>query len=169
MRRGRRPALTSGIPSALAILLVLLPFPCSLAAQDMNSEDRIRSLRAASNAALEAHEVDRFMTTIDEDYVGTAGNGGHIRSRDELQALIAGLTADPDPNVWFVRNPDRIEVDASGGRALEVGRWVQQSRAEGVTHSGIGGGYSAYWRRVDGRWLIHGELFVTLGERGPGS
>jgi len=128
----------------------------------MNSEDRIRALRAASNAALEAHDVEGFMASIDQDYVGTAGNAGHIRSRDALRVLIADLAAARGPYVWFVRTPRTVEVDPSQGRALETGRWVERAREDEVSRIGIGGGYAAYWRRIGGRWLIHGEVFVTL-------
>lgn len=142
--------------------LVLFLLPHGLTAQDMTSEERIRALRAGSNAAMEAHDVEAFMATIDEDYAGTAGNGGHIRSREALRGLMTGLASDNDPYVWFVRTPREIEVDAPGGRALETGRWIQYTREDGVTRSGIGGGYTAYWRREGRRWLIHAELFVTL-------
>jgi ketosteroid isomerase-like protein len=134
----------------------------------MTSQERIRALRAASNAALEAHDVRAFMRTIDDDYVGTAGNGGHIRSRDELEALISGLEHGPDEAEWFVRTPVEIEVDSAGGRAVETGHWLQRTRLAGVDRTGIGGRYTAYWRRIDGRWRIHGELFVTLADSGPG-
>lgn len=154
------PPSGSSLVVALSFLTLLLPH--GLDAQNMNSEERIRALRAGSNAALEAHDVEGFMATIDEDYTGTAGNGGHIRSREALRSLIAALDSNDGPYVWFVRTTETIEVDPAGGRAMEMGRWVQHTRQDGVTQSGIGGGYTAYWRRAGGRWLIHGELFVTL-------
>lgn len=161
-RRG--PALLLGI----LVLLIAGSLPPPLTAQDMTSEERIRTLRAASNAALEAHDVSAFMQVIDDDYVGTAGNGGHLRSREELESLISRLGHSPDEAEWFVRTPGEIEVDSAAGRALETGRWVQRTRRSGAVATGIGGRYTAYWRRVDGRWRIHGELFVTLGGVGSG-
>lgn len=128
----------------------------------MTSQERIRALRDASNTALEAHDVNEFMRFVHDDYVGTAGNGGHIRSRRELDGLVAGLRDDPGMYTWFVRTPVDIEVDSAGGRAFETGRWVQHTREEGVVRTDSGGRYTAYWRRVAGRWLIHAEVFVTL-------
>ncbi len=148
-------------PCLVATLVVAL-VPSLLAAQSMTSEERIRSIRAASNAALEAGDVPAFLSSIDEDYVGTAGNGGHIRSRDAVEALVTGIVADP-AGVYFVRTPSQVEVDPAGGRAIEVGRWQGYTRAQGGPTATDGGRYTAYWRRTDGRWLIHAELFVTLG------
>ena len=116
----------------------------------MNSEQRIRALREASNTALKSHDVAGFLKSIDEDYVGTAGNGGHIRSRGELEALVQSLAEERAASVWFVRTPSGIEVDPAGGRALEEGRWLESRRENGAAVEGIGGRYTAFWRRVRG-------------------
>ena len=143
-------------------LLVFLLHASSAHAQDMPSEDRIRAVRTASNEALASGDVDAFMSSIDEDYVGTAGNGGHIRSRQALRELIEGVAASPS-GLHFVRTATEIDVAAAAGRAIENGEWVGYTRAGGVPQATDRGRYTAYWRRVDGRWLIHAEVFVTLG------
>lgn len=128
--------------------------------------DVIADLRAASNAALRAGDLDAFMASIDGDYVATAGAGGHARSRDELREIIAGVFRDT-PGRSFVRTPESIEVEPQGTRAMERGRWIAlEPPAGGGERRGVGGGYTAHWRRVDGRWVIHAEIFITLS--GPG-
>lgn len=121
----------------------------------------IAEVRAASNAAFAAGDVEGMLASIDADYVGTGGSGGHIRSREELADLFRRI-ADSPVGLHFVRTPERIEVAPDGLRAMETGRWEGRERRDGVEVTTVGGGYTAYWRRVDGRWVIHAELFVTL-------
>ncbi len=126
-------------------------------------DEVIARVRAASNDALRAGDLDAFMASIDVDYVGTAGNGGHIRDRAALQELIGGLFADA-PGHRFVRTPSEIEVDLGGRRAIEVGSWLEVPAGQTPASStGLRGRYTAYWRRVAARWVIHAEVFVTLG------
>lgn len=152
----------TGLLGWVGLLFIVYASTIPLAAQNaMSSSDRIRALRAGSNTALEAGDLTAFMATIDADYVGTAGDGGHIRSRGELQELIAGIVDGPD-EVWFVRTPAEVEVAAAAGRAVETGAWRGYVREGGLALETSGGHYTAYWRRVDGKWVIHAELFVTL-------
>jgi hypothetical protein len=45
--------------------------------------------------------------------------------------------------------------DVASERGTWAGQWTQ---ADGVTR--IGGTYQAQWRKVNGEWLLQGELFV---------
>ena len=152
-------------PLGRAVLLLTalaLPLP-TMAQAPSTPEDLIGRVRSASNAALAAGDDEAFMASIDVDYVGTAGNGGHIRDRAALQEMIRGIFAN-SPGHHFVRTPSEIEVDPGGRRAIEMGVWVEvpagQTRA---TSTGVRGRYTAYWRRIAARWVIHAEVFVTLG------
>jgi hypothetical protein len=67
----------------------------------------------------------------------------------------------------YERIPDSVTVSASGTVAAETGSWV----GSWTTPTGpfrTGGRYAASWRKVDGKWLIHSELFVPLFCNGPG-
>jgi hypothetical protein len=148
---------------APALPLLTLILACGpLSAQTMTpSEATLHELRRASNAALNAGDVDAFMASIDADYVGTGGNGGHIRSRGELRTLIEGVAASPT-DLYFVRTAHGFEVDDEAGRAMETGRWAGLERVAGAERPTGQGRYAAYWRRLDGAWVIHAEIFVTL-------
>ncbi|MBT8337603.1 MAG: nuclear transport factor 2 family protein [Gemmatimonadetes bacterium] len=143
--------------AVLALCMPLTP----ISAQTMDSAQTIRDLRSQSNAALRSGDIDAFMASIDTDYVGTAGNGGHIRSHAELRALVDGVAANPR-GLYFVRTPDELELDEAGGRAIEMGRWAGRETVAGAEQSAGQGRYTAYWRRVGGEWVIHAEVFVTL-------
>ena len=53
------------------------------------------------------------------------------------------------------------EWAAASERGEWVGRWTEP---DGKLE--IGGTYQAQWRKVDGRWLIQGELFVPTHCKG---
>ena len=126
-------------------------------------EDLIGRVRSASNAALLAGDEEAFIASIDVDYVGTGGSGGHIRDRTALQEMFRSLFAN-SPGHHFVRTPSEIEVAPGGQRAIELGVWIAVPPGQTMaTSTGVRGRYTAYWRRVAARWVIHAELFVTLG------
>lgn len=135
------------------------------AASAQSAADTIRGHRAASNAALERGDLAAFLASIDADYVATAGNGGHVRSRAELGDVIGGIFAST-PGLFFVRTADAVRVSETGTRAVETGHWVEMTPSSAGPQPGRGGAYTAYWRRVDGAWVIHAEVFVTLTDGG---
>lgn len=157
------------LPSVLTLFVVAVLVPeFAMAQAPRTPDDIIRRVRAASNTALEAGDVEAFMASIDADYVGTAGNGGHIRGRAELRAMLDDLFTQA-PGLHYVRTPDEIEVSPDGRRAMETGRWVEVPPGErALTSTGTRGRYTAYWRRFASRWVIHSEVFVTM-EGGPAS
>lgn len=119
----------------------------------------IKSLRAASNLALEAHDLLGFISHFDQDYSITYGSGekSHCLS-DEINSLEAHFKAYPD--MVYVRTPDVIYVHCEGSLALEHGRW----KGGPDPQTKISGRYSAGWRRTEAGWKIHSELYVTLSE-----
>ena len=60
--------------------------------------------------------------------------------------------------IAYVRTTEQIDLDASGNRAAERGRWVG-SWKDAAEQSGT---YLATWKKVTGQWVIENELFVTL-------
>ena len=46
---------------------------------------------------------------------------------------------------------------------MEEGRWIEIAGGPGGEPTGVAGRYAAHWRRDEGAWVIHAELFVTLG------
>ena len=79
-----------------------------------------------------------------------------------------GADLESPEGLHYIRSPDRIRVSPDGTRALETGLWEGRERRDGGAVVTGGGGYTAYWRRVDDRWLIHAEIFVSLRPPGGG-
>lgn len=124
----------------------------------------IRSLRAASNAAIAAHDAAAVASFFDEDYVITISTGAIERSRQAASESFAAHFA-RFPDVVYVRTPKEIVVSEAYPLAFESGTWVgSRTDANGPLENG--GKYTASWRKVDGTWKIHSELFVGLYCRG---
>ena len=63
------------------------------------------------------------------------------------------------PRTIYTRTPDRIEASPILPLALEHGHWT------GVAETGetlASGSYTAKWRNIGDRWVIEGELYLTL-------
>ena len=124
-------------------------------------EDAIRARRRLTNKLIAAHEADRLRPFLDPQIKVIVGDGALITGAEAVIAAFEAQLRDAD-FVAYVRTPEAVELDQSGLRGAETGRWVgtwRQARMSGV--------YMATWRKVTGQWLIESEMFVTLEERQP--
>lgn len=138
-------------------------------------EARIREARAASNAAIRAHDAARVASFWTEDYSLVASSNLAVTGREANRASFASHFEER-PDVVYVRTPREIGFYEPWGMAYEWGDW-EGSWTEEEGKLGIGGTYLAKWQRVSDRWLIRAEIFVPThcegttycGERGsPG-
>ncbi|GAB5536240.1 MAG: hypothetical protein Rubg2KO_24890 [Rubricoccaceae bacterium] len=121
--------------------------------------DRIRALRAESNAAIHRHDVDGVMSLYDAEYQITTGDGG-LGDRASIREAWAAEFARADDLV-YIRMPQSVEVSAAGSRAAETGVWSGSwTTARGKQTTG--GRYAAHWVMTRGTWALRSELFVTL-------
>ena len=149
-------------PKSIGLLAVAMVFLHAglLKAQSGSDVDLIEAARQASNQAIAWHDVDGVISFLDADYVITVSNGAILRSRDEMAVEFKQHFAE-FPDVVYVRTPSSITVSASHPLAMENGTWVG-TRTTKNGHQEIGGQYAAGWKKVDGIWKIHSELFVAL-------
>ena len=147
----------------LMVLVIYSILSSSLIASEEPDADIevITSLRESSNKAMLRHNVDDFTAIFDEDYIINYGSGIKTLS---LKAEIISLTKlfTENPNLKYTRTPQSIYISKSAPLAIEYGTWVGGSNSE-TTFSGR---YTAAWRKSDGDWKIHNELFVTLSCKG---
>ena len=133
-------------------------------AQAPSDEKMIRSTRAQSNAAIEAHDVPgiarywmddiHITTSTSAQANGWAANGSRMAEQFKRR-----------PDTIYVRTPITIEVFAPWAVASERGEWVGRwTEADGPLE--IRGTYLAQWRKVKGRWLIQSELYVPTQCKG---
>jgi ketosteroid isomerase-like protein len=128
----------------------------------------ILALRAASNRALAAHDVEGAMAATADDYVTIGGDSSVERGAAENRKGWVEEFATPGHD-RYVRTARDVEVGVRKGvlRAAESGRW------EGIDHKPAGesrpfGSYFVHWSKASGSWLAVSETYVTLGCRGPG-
>ncbi len=137
-----------------------------VSAQDVSDEAQIRAVRAMSNQAIARHDLAGILGLLEDDYHVSTSTGAFLRSRAEMGEVFAAHFAEFE-NVLYVRTPESVEVSAASPVASEIGSWVGSwTTTEGPFRTG--GRYVAYWRKVDGEWRVHAELYVPLFCEGPG-
>ena len=147
--------------SAAYTSILLLAFLVGIGtAQASEDGDSIRSLRAESNRAIAAHDVETTISFMDDEYVITSSSGDILPGREENAASWAAHFAE-FPDVVYVRTPAEVTISEAYPMAIEVGTWVgSMTTANGQLKKG--GRYTAGWRKVEGVWKIRSELFVAL-------
>jgi ketosteroid isomerase-like protein len=134
-------------------------------------ETIIRDSRAASNAALAAHNAAAFAQVLKDDATVVAASGTVIHGRAAVQQSIESRWK-AQPDLVFVRTPTSIEISRSDPAASERGTWTGHA----TTPAGPAdwrGDYLAVWRKTTTSaglpsWTIASEVFVALECTGPG-
>lgn len=119
-------------------------------------EDTIRARRKLTNRLIAAHEAAKLRPFFAADVKLIVGDGELIRGARDVIKAFAAQFAEPGFET-YVRETERIELDAGGGRAAEHGRWTGT-----WADRQMGGTYLAVWRRATGQWVIEAEMYVTL-------
>jgi ketosteroid isomerase-like protein len=132
--------------------------------QKSGDEQQIRAARDRSNAAIARHDLDGIASAWMEDVhvvsSTSAQTAGKRANRDRMAAQFKNR-----PDTVYVRRPMTVEVYDAWNVASERGEWTGKwTEPDGALE--IGGSYQAQWRKVDGRWLIQGELFVPTHCKG---
>lgn len=132
----------------------LVALACTATSQE---EADIRTVRAASNAAIASHDTASIGATLTEDYhVITSRNAESVGR----SAMLTRFAADA-PDVVYIRTPDVIQVFPEWNMASETGTWVGRWSDNGDPIE-LSGTYYAKWHRMDGQWLIRAEIFTPL-------
>jgi len=123
-----------------------------------SDEAAIRAVRARSNAAVAAHDVEGVVGVMAPDYLALSSTNSRTVGREAARASYADIFKGR-PDVVFVRTPRAIEVNAAWGHAAEQGTWTGRWTApDGPVR--VAGSYFAKWVKPDGAWRIAAETFV---------
>jgi len=134
-------------------------------------ETIIRDSRAASNAALAAHNAAAFAQVLKDDATVVSASGKVIHGRAEIQQEIdSRFKAQPD--LVYVRTPTSIEISRSDPAASERGTWTGHTTTPAGS-ADLRGDYLAVWRKTISSaglpsWTIASEAFVALDCTGAG-
>ena len=124
---------------------------------DVADVSMIKSLRDQSNKALTAHDLEKFVAFFDDDYIINYGSSQKTLSK-EAETISNKKMFDENPKVDYLRTPVSVYISTSHPLAMEHGVW----RGGPDENSIFSGRYTAGWRKTNGVWKIHNELFVTL-------
>jgi ketosteroid isomerase-like protein len=128
----------------------------SIAAQTKNADiEMIKSYRAASNAAIAAHNVNGISKFWLDDFVQVIGRGTYETGKENIAASWKTLF-DSNAQVSYVRNPEEIIISDNDTLAWESGKWI------GIHTYSKGGNYAAMWIKRNDVWMLKAELFVSL-------
>jgi ketosteroid isomerase-like protein len=120
-------------------------------------EDSIRARRRLTNRLIAAKDAARLAPFFDHAVVVIVGDGSLIAGRDQVLAAFAAQFGQPG-FLAYLRETERVTLDANGDRAAEHGRWTGTWRDQ----TPITGQYLAVWKKMVGQWVIEQELYVTL-------
>ena len=123
-----------------------------------SDETLIRQARAESNQALARRDLTRLSQSWLPEYYMLSSRNEQSIGRDSARASFRRTFASR-ANVVYQREPQTIEVNQAWGHAAETGRWTGQWR-DSYGSTRVGGVYFAKWRKVNGRWMLLGEMFV---------
>ncbi len=127
----------------------------STASHDEPSDrELILEVRAQSNAAYRAQDVDAIAMTYSKNIVITGGDGSQLMGAKNITKLLAGLFEE-NPGLHYVRTTTSLKISEVADRAWEQGSWQEVPGTRG-------GDYSAHWIKEGGQWKLLSQIFVTL-------
>lgn len=123
-----------------------------------SDEELIRAARTESNQALARRDVAQLSRRWLPEYYMLSSRDEQSVGRDSARASFRRIFSSRT-NVVFAREPEKIQVNQAWGHAAETGRWTGRwSDSYGSTR--VAGVYFAKWRKVNGQWMLLGEMFV---------
>lgn len=137
-------------PLALCLLFVAV----APAAQTSPAREAIEAANRKFLAAAAKSDVAAMAAVYTSDAAAYPANSEIVSGRDAIQnmwkaALDSGIT-----NIEL----GTAEVESSGDLAYETGTYVMKLKDGSVADRGK---YVVVWKRVNGQWLIHRDIWTT--------
>ena len=122
----------------------------------------VRAARARWNDAVSRRDTSTLSGLVVDSVSQASQQFARVGSDAYLSLFSRIVTRRPDVQWRYL--PET--VSASADEAFETGTWIERWSEKHDTIE-LTGGYSAVWRRDDGRWKIAAEIFsVTACEGG---
>jgi ketosteroid isomerase-like protein len=140
----------------IALLIEVKGAQSSTASAD---ESAIRAAREAFNAAIAKGDSGGIAAALADNAQLVTGGASLLYSGKAAQIATWADDLKAPSRAIYVRTPERIDVSPVAAMAMESGQWKGvDNKSPGDWASGI---YSAKWRRIDGKWLIESETYMT--------
>lgn len=146
---------------ATLISILLLAHALHICAESNDAdESAIIQQRQISNLSIAERDIETFLDTLMPDYhVVTAANlqlYGHQAQREMMERVFSEY-----PDASYVRTLIMLDFNSAHDTAAEIGSWTGKW-SKGDKQVELEGSYFAKWRKVENRWLLQAEIFVSL-------
>ena len=145
--------------SAVILAAAQAASPCASGAEP--AAQAILDRRAAFNLAISRRDLDTIAGVLAEDVVLVTGTQSDVYQGRAAQLALWESDFARGDRLVYARRPGCIIPSAVSPIAMEHGSW--QGRRPLAPGDSLVGHYAAKWRRVDGRWVIEAETYVTGG------
>jgi ketosteroid isomerase-like protein len=125
--------------------------------------ETIQQLRARSNAAIAARDIELVVSLLSPDVTVAVAGGPVLHGRDASRRAFAEQFGEPGFD-GYVRTPTEIVVDEKTRRATEQGLWIGRWKTRHGP-SEQRGTYAAEWTLSPLGWLIDREVYRKKGEQ----
>ena len=158
-------ALMPAIRHSLGVVIfVALTLDVLVVGQGASDEQLIRAARARSNAAIAEHDGAAIARVWMDNVHVVSSTGAQTAGRNANQQRFVEQFKNR-PDTIYVRTPTGIEIYPAWNVAAERGQWTGRWTDPDGSLT-IGGTYLVQWRKINGEWLIQGELYVPTHCRG---
>lgn len=150
----------------LLILATVVLVACTtvrLPAASASDEANIRAARGRLDDAFAKRQFALMNAEVADD-VSWSGPVARTVGRSQLIQSNA-VFADRRPDQVTLHTPQDVRVNSSWLFASESGEWRSAWLEKGVLTE-LRGTYFAFWRKVEGRWLLNAHVYVSLSCKG---
>jgi len=115
--------------------------------------------RGRFNTAIRDSDIDAVREALAKRVILITGSGSEVFIGRDSQLKIWSQDFADDTSLLYVRTPRCISLSGILPIAMERGSWRGAIASDALNH--VSGEYSAKWRKVNGRWAIEAETYLT--------
>ena len=130
--------------------------------QNSKDQQRIVDARKRNNVAIAEHKSAEVVAIYKTDFFILTSTDDFFVGKEKVQSVFQSVF-DRKKNILFVRTPNQITISIDGSTASELGLWVGTWEVDEEKIK-VQGDYYAKWHKVEGVWLLRGEMFTQLGD-----
>lgn len=122
----------------------------------MTLKDEIQAAQDRLADAIAARDADRAASLYTEDARLIPQGGPACTGREAIAAFFGGALANGIVGARFTTE----DVDGDDARAIEIGGYtLYAATPDGERVLAAEGRYLVAWRKIDGSWLMHRDMF----------
>ncbi|MGH7266197.1 MAG: YybH family protein [Candidatus Rokuibacteriota bacterium] len=146
-----------------SLLGVVVLAGCAMLSPDRSAtRTDIEHANRAFEAAVGAGDVERIGSLYTPDAIAFPPDSPMVRGRDAIKQLWGAVIRDMGLKAVTLRT---VDVDRSGDTAYETGEASLRLEPRGGQASTAAIKYVVVWKRADGQWRIHRDIWNAMPAR----